>query len=158
MFEVATFVNDVESSKALNRRHGPMIIVSASGMMTGGRVLHHVEAFGPDPKNAILLAGYQAGGTRGARLAAGERSLRMFGREVLVRAEIVQLGAFSGHADANEILAWIGTAPTPPEQVWLTHGEPEAADALRLRIERELRIDCQVADVAQRIGLDGTPA
>lgn len=158
MFEVATFVNDVEASKALNRRHGPMIIVSASGMMTGGRVLHHVEAFGPDPKNAILLAGFQAGGTRGARLAAGERSLRMFGREIPIKAEVVQLGAFSGHADAGEILSWIGTAPTPPKQVWLTHGEPDAADALRLRIERELRIDCHVADAAQRITLDGAPA
>src|SRR3546814_2848960 len=84
-----------------------MIIISASGMITGGRVLHHIEAFGPDDRNAILLAGYQAGGTRGAALAAGKRTLRMFGREVPIRAEVVQLEGFSGHADAGELLDWM---------------------------------------------------
>ena len=102
MFDLATFVNTVEESKALNRQRGPMIIISASGMITGGRVLHHIEAFGPDDRNAILLAGYQAGGTRGAALAAGARTLRMFGRDVPIRAEVVQLEGFSGHADAGE--------------------------------------------------------
>lgn len=138
MYELATFVNSVEESKALNRRRGPMIIISASGMVTGGRVLHHIEAFGPDDRNAILLAGYQAGGTRGAALSAGARTLRMFGREVLIRAEVVQLQGFSGHADADELLAWMRTAPSAPGVVYVTHGEPDAADALRARIQREL--------------------
>src|SRR3546814_20731811 len=81
MFDVATFVNTVEESKALNRQRGQMIIISASGMITGGRVLHYLEAFGPDDRNEILLAGYQAGGTSGAELAAGHRQLPMLCRE-----------------------------------------------------------------------------
>jgi metallo-beta-lactamase family protein len=131
-------VDSVEASKALNRRKGPMVIVSASGMATGGRVLHHLVAFAPDPRNAIVLCGYQAGGTRGAALAAGNKQLRIFGQDVQVGAEVIQLAAGSAHADADEILAWLRTAPKPPRKVFVTHGEPDAADALRARIEHEL--------------------
>ena len=131
-------VESVEASKALNRRKGPMIIVSASGMATGGRVLHHLVAFAPEPRNAIVLCGFQAGGTRGAALAAGQKQLRIFGQEVQVGAEVVQLAAGSAHADADEILAWLRSAPKPPRKVFVTHGEPDAADALRARIEHEL--------------------
>jgi metallo-beta-lactamase family protein len=138
MQRTVRIVNSVEESKALNRRKGPMIIVSASGMATGGRVLHHLVAFAPDPRNAIVLCGYQAGGTRGAALAAGDRQLRVHGQDVHVGAEVVQLAASSAHADAGEILAWLRTAPTPPREVFVTHGEPDAADALRGRIEHEL--------------------
>lgn len=137
MFELATFVNSVEQSKAINRHRGPMILISASGMMTGGRVLHHVEAFGPDPRNAIVLSGYQAGGTRGATLASGQRTLRMFGRDVEIRAEVVQLESLSAHADAVEILAWMRAGGDAPGMTYLTHGEPDAADALRARIKHE---------------------
>ena len=153
MFDVATFVNTVEESKALNRQRGPMIIISASGMITGGRVLHHIEAFGPDDRNAILLAGYQAGGTRGAALAAGKRTLRMFGREVPIRAEVVQLEGFSGHADAGELLDWMRTAPSAPRVVYLTHGEPDAADTLRGRVQRELGWHARVPEHLERVGL-----
>ncbi|MEY4039266.1 MAG: hypothetical protein RLZZ52_134 [Actinomycetota bacterium] len=114
VYDVAHMVGTVEESKALNERHGPMIIIAASGMMTGGRVLHHLVAFGQDPNNAIVISGYQAGGTRGAYLAAGERSLRIFGRDVPIRAEVIQLQSMSGHADADEMLAWMKTAPAPP--------------------------------------------
>lgn len=89
---------------------------------------------------------------------AGERSLRMFGREIPINAEVVQLRAFSSHADAAEIVAWIAAATTPPKQVWLTHGEPDAADALRLRITDELGIACHVAGDAQRIFVDDRAA
>ena len=154
MFELATFVNTVEESKALNRRRGPMIIISASGMATGGRVLHHIEAFGQDDRNAIVLAGYQAGGTRGAALAAGARSLRMFGREIAIRAEVVQLDGFSGHADAAELLAWMGTSPSTPRAVYITHGEPDAADALRGRVERELGWHARVPEHLERVALE----
>ena len=154
MFELATFVNTVEESKALNRRRGPMIIISASGMATGGRVLHHLEAFGPDDRNAIVLAGYQAGGTRGAALASGARTLRMFGREIAIRAEVVQLDGFSGHADAAELLAWMGTSPSTPGAVYVTHGEPDAADSLRARIERELGWHARVPEHLERVSLD----
>ncbi|MFZ5657294.1 MAG: MBL fold metallo-hydrolase RNA specificity domain-containing protein [Pseudomonadota bacterium] len=154
MYELATFVNSVEESKALNRRKGPMIIVSASGMATGGRVLHHLEAFGPFEKNAILLAGYQAGGTRGALLAGGATRIRMFGREVPIRAEVMQLQAFSGHADADEMLAWMSTAPTPPARVYVTHGEPAAADTLRGRIEHELGWHARVPEHLQEVEVE----
>jgi metallo-beta-lactamase family protein len=145
------FVNSVEESKALNRRHGPMVIVSASGMATGGRVLHHIEAFGPHERNAIVLGGFQAGGTRGASLAGGARSLRMFGREVPIRAEVVQLRSFSGHADGNELLAWMKTAPAAPACVYVTHGEPGPADVLRGRIEHELGWTARVPDYLERV-------
>ncbi len=154
MYELATFVNSVEESKALNRRRGPMIIISASGMATGGRVLHHLEAFGPDDRNAILLAGYQAGGTRGAALVGGARALRMFGREVPIRAEVIQLEGFSGHADAAELLAWMRTAPTPPRMVYVTHGEPDASDTLRARIQRELGWHARAPEHLERVSLE----
>jgi metallo-beta-lactamase family protein len=146
-------VNSVEESKALNRRKGPMIIVSASGMATGGRVLHHLVAFAPDPRNAIVLCGYQAGGTRGAALAAGERQLRIFGQQVQVGAEVAQLAAGSAHADAEEILAWLRTAPVPPRKVFVTHGEPDAADALRARIEHELGWAAQFPEYLEEVDL-----
>lgn len=154
MFEIAERVNSVEQSKALNQRTGPMIIVSASGMLTGGRILHHIAAFGGDRRNAILLSGFQAGGTRGARLAAGERTLRMFGRDFAIEAEVVQLGALSGHADAEEILRWMRAADRPPAVTYLTHGEPEAADRLRWRVEHELGWRVRVPEHLETVDLD----
>lgn len=146
-------VGSPEESKALNARQGPQIIVSASGMLTGGRVLHHVRAFGPDPRNAIVLAGFQAGGTRGALLAAGGRSLRIYGEQVDINAEVISLHAASAHADANELMAWLRTAPVPPRGVFVTHGEPDAADALRLRIEHELGLPARIPEYRDRIDL-----
>ncbi|HWS76759.1 MAG TPA: MBL fold metallo-hydrolase [Thermomonas sp.] len=146
-------VESVEASKALNRRKGPMIIVSASGMATGGRVLHHLVAFAPDPRNAIVLCGFQAGGTRGAALAAGNKQLRIFGQDVHVGAEVVQLAAGSAHADADEILAWLRSAPQPPRRVFVTHGEPDAADALRARIEHELDWPAHFPEYLEQVDL-----
>ena len=154
MYELATMVRTVDESKALNRRHGPMIILSASGMLTGGRVLHHLEAFAPDSRNAILLSGYQAGGTRGATLVAGADHLRMFGREVPVRAEVVPLQSFSGHADADEILAWMGGATRAPKVTYITHGDPDAADTLRARIQRELGWQARVPEHLERVTVE----
>lgn len=142
----ATPVRTVEQSIALNARSGPMIIVAASGMLTGGRVLHHVARFGPDPRNAILLSGFQAGGTRGADLAGGARTLRIFGRDVPIAAEVVQLSSLSAHADADEIMTWLRSAPSAPRQTFVTHGEPAAADALRRRISRELGWNVRVPE------------
>lgn len=138
MYSRAHLVRTVDESKALNEKHGPMIIISASGMMTGGRVLHHVVAFGEDPNNAILLTGYQAGGTRGAYLAQGADTIRIFGRDVPIRAEVVQLASMSGHADADGIVAWMNGAPEPPRMTYVTHGEPESSAALASKIATEL--------------------
>ncbi|MGO4550434.1 MBL fold metallo-hydrolase RNA specificity domain-containing protein [Lysobacter sp. 2RAF19] len=153
MYALATMVRTSEESKALNRRHGPMIILSASGMLTGGRVLHHVEAFGEDARNAIVLSGFQAGGTRGAALVAGSRQLRMFGRDVRIAAEVVALQSFSGHADGDEIMRWLRTAATPPRMTFITHGEPDAADTLRARIKHELGWQARVPEQLEAVSL-----
>ncbi len=153
MYELATMVRTVEESKALNQRRGPMIILSASGMLSGGRVLHHIEAFGQDHRNAILLSGYQAGGTRGAALAAGAITLRMFGREIPIRAEVVPMQGFSGHADSNELMAWMGAAPKAPAITYITHGDPDASDALRGRIKHELGWECRVPEHLEKVSL-----
>lgn len=146
-------VSSVEQSKALNRRKGPMVIVSASGMATGGRVLHHLIAFAPDPRNAIVLCGFQAGGTRGAAIAAGAKSVRIYGQDVAINAEVVQLPAASAHADADEVLDWLRAAPRAPRLVFVTHGEPDAADAMRLRIERELGWSARVPEYLEHADL-----
>jgi metallo-beta-lactamase family protein len=155
MCRVATVTPSVEASRALNDLRYPAVIVSASGMATGGRVLHHLKALAPDRRNTIVLAGYQAGGTRGARLQAGERSLRIFGEDVPVRAEVVSLRGLSAHADAAELMRWLATAPAPPRRVFVTHGEPGPADALRQRIERELGWPATVPLLGQGVELCG---
>jgi metallo-beta-lactamase family protein len=127
-----------EASKALDGRAGPMIILSASGMATGGRVIHHLKAFVGDERNLILLAGFQAGGTRGAALVSGAGTIRIHGQEFPVRAQVGQLQSSSSHADASEVLAWMKKLPNTPKAVFVTHGEPAASDALRQRIEHEL--------------------
>jgi metallo-beta-lactamase family protein len=138
MGQVATMVRTVEESRALVARREPCVIVSASGMATGGRVLHHLKALAPDRRNTIVFAGYQAGGTRGGRIVAGEPSIRIHGEPVEIRAEVVSLQGMSAHADAQQIVQWLKTAPLAPRSLFLNHGEPAAADALRQRIEREL--------------------
>lgn len=153
MFQIAQRVNSVEDSKELNTRRGPMIIVSASGMLTGGRILHHLASFGGDRRNAILLSGFQASGTRGAALADGARKLRMFGRECPIEAEVVQLHTFSGHADADEILRWMDAGPAP-RMTYLTHGEPTASDTLRGRVAHELGWSVRVPDHLETVHLD----
>ncbi len=134
----ATMVNSTDESKALAKRHGPMVILSASGMATGGRVLHHLALYAGDHRNMVILTGFQAPGTRGATLASGARSLRIHGRDVPVQAEVVQLQSASAHADASQLLAWLGSMPQAPDQVYVVHGEAGAADALRQRIKHQL--------------------
>lgn len=153
MFHLAKRVNSVEQSKALNLRQGPMIIISASGMLTGGRVLHHLVSFGGDRRNAIVLSGFQAGGTRGAALADGTRTLRVFGRPFDVEAEVVQLETFSGHADADELLQWMSAGPAP-RMTYVTHGEPAAADALRYRIDHDLGWPARAPEHLETVYLD----
>jgi metallo-beta-lactamase family protein len=135
MAGIARNIRTVEESKALSMSRDPCVIVSASGMATGGRVLHHLKALAPDKRNAIVFAGYQAGGTRGARILAGERSIRIFGEDVAVNAEVVSLQGLSAHADAGQLVEWLRSAPRAPRGVFLTHGEPGPADQLRQRLE-----------------------
>jgi metallo-beta-lactamase family protein len=154
MCRAAHIINTVEESKALNRRKGPMIIIAGSGMATGGRVTHHLAAFAPDPANTILFTGHQAGGTRGARMVAGETSIKIHGEMIPVRAEVAMINNLSAHADANEIIAWLRGFEAPPQRVFITHGEPGPADALRQRIEHELHWDCEVPEYLETAALE----
>lgn len=153
MCHAATIVNKPDDSRALSARRGPMVIISASGMATGGRVVHHLKAFAPDRRNTILFAGYQAGGTRGAAILQGAASVRIHGEEVPIRAEVAALDGLSAHADAGEIVQWLRGFDTPPRQTFVTQGEPAAADAMRSRIEHELGWPCRVADYLETVEL-----
>lgn len=154
MCTTAKFVNSVEESKALNNKRGPMILISASGMLTGGRVLHHLKAFAPDARNTILLSGFQSGGTRGAALAAGAETVKIHGEQIPIRAEVATLSNLSAHADYVEMLDWLGHFSGPPKQTFITHGEPAAADALRRSIEEKLKWPCTVPEYLERASLN----
>lgn len=142
LLEGVTLVPNAQQSLRLARGQAagrlPAVIISASGMATGGRVLNHIAAMAPNPAHHILFPGFQVGGTRGALLVAGEREVKIHGAYVPVRAQVSHLESFSGHADANELMAWLRNFRTPPRQTFVVHGEPEASDALRQRIAREL--------------------
>ena len=138
MGTVARFCRTPDQSRELNQLTYPAIIISASGMATGGRILHHLKNHLGDHRCSVVFAGFQAGGTRGARLVQGERSIRIFGQDMAVNAEIVSLPGMSAHADAGQIIDWLKTAKRPPQHVYITHGEQDASDALRRRIQREL--------------------
>jgi metallo-beta-lactamase family protein len=133
------YMRTVEDSKKINDVKTPAIIISASGMATGGRVLHHIARLAPDRKNAILLAGFQANGTRGRALEEGAKTLRIHGEDVPINAEVINLRQFSAHAGQSELMRWLGGIPAPPRQTYLTHGEPEASAALKAKIESTLK-------------------
>jgi len=147
-------VRDVAASKAIHDAKLPLIIVSASGMATGGRVLHHLARRLPDPRSAIVLVGYQAAGTRGRSLLEGAPALKLLGRYVPVRAEIVDAGGFSVHADEREILDWLAQAPAPPRVAFAIHGEPEASAALQRALARERGWTVVVPRDGERVQLD----
>jgi metallo-beta-lactamase family protein len=142
----AVMINSTDESRALSARHGPMVILSASGMATGGRVLHHLEQRAGDHRNMIILTGYQAPGTRGAKLANGDKSIRIHGHDVDVKAEVVQLQSASAHADADQLLNWLRSMPGRPDQVYVVHGDQKASDTLRGRIEHELDMRAMVPE------------
>lgn len=144
-------VHDPQESKRLNDPDRPCIIVSASGMATGGRVVHHLEHMAPDPRHLILLPGYQVPGTRGRALLDGAQSLKMYGGYVPVRAEVLGFHEFSAHADADGLIAWLRTAPRAPKTCYVVHGEPAAADALAHRIHHDLGWCAAVPQQAERV-------
>lgn len=134
---VAKYTRDVEESKRLDQSTMPSIIISASGMATGGRVLHHIKYFVSNPKNTILFAGYQVGGTRGDRMVKGEKQIKIHGEYFPVKAEVINLSNFSAHADYSEILLWLRNFKKAPRKVFLTHGELTSALSLKEKIENE---------------------
>lgn len=154
MCDVAKYVNRVEASRALNRLDHPAIILSASGMATGGRILHHLKAYLPGAKNAVLFAGFQARGTRGRALVDGAKSVRIHGDEIAVRARIHTTDALSAHADANELVAWAKRVQPRPRTTFVTHGEPEASEALAARLRDELGHSVRLPEMGETTELE----
>ena len=152
--KTARYVNSVEESKHLDQNGMPKVIVSASGMATGGRVLHHLKVFAPNRVNTILFTGYQAAGTRGAAMIAGARSVKIHGAQVPIAADVQNLDMLSAHADRAEILAWLGHFETAPLQTFITHGEPSAALALRQAIESRFGWKCTVPQMREHVALE----
>ncbi len=142
-----------KESKRLNERRGPFILIAGSGMMTGGRILHHLRARADDPRNLICVSGYQAEGTRGRDLVNGAEHLRIHGRDIRIRARVARLGGFSAHADAEELIRWLETDPTPPAATFVTHGEPRAARSLAESIGKKTGSWVRAVDLNDRFEL-----
>ena len=138
LYDGVRLIADAAQSQRLVASRLPSVVISASGMATGGRVLFHLKALVPDARNHIVFAGFQVGGSRGAKLVAGASTVKIHGEYLPVHAPVSALEGFSGHADADELLAWMQTMAGAPKQTFVVHGEPEAADTLRLRIKDEL--------------------
>ena len=137
MCAMATYTRDAEQSMKISASTEPKIVISASGMATGGRILHHLKAFAPDPRNTIAITGYQVPGTRGASLANGETSVKVYGEWIPVKAQVANLKMMSAHADADELIRWARGFTTAPKHVFVVHGEPQPADTLRRRLDHE---------------------
>jgi metallo-beta-lactamase family protein len=147
-------VHDAAESARLNDPAYPCILISASGMASGGRVVHHLRHQLPDPHNTVVLTGFQAEGTRGRQLLDGARQVKIHGRYVPVRAEVVQIPDFSVHADAGEVVAWLGRAPRPPHTLYVVHGEPHAARALAHLVTETLHWNAVVPRYGELVRLD----
>ena len=143
------YINSPDESKALDLNKTPKIILSASGMMSGGRILHHLKCFGPQPNNTILITGFQAAGTRGARLLNHETHVKIHGEMIPIRAKVVELTATSAHADYNEILQWLKKFPKMPKKIFITHGEPHAAVHLQELIVSQFNINAIIPQYMQ---------
>jgi metallo-beta-lactamase family protein len=150
-WEGFTFAEKSEDSRKINDVRFPCIIVSSSGMVTGGRILHHLMRRLQDPRNLILFIGFQAPGTRGASIKEGARAVKMFGEEIPIRAQVAALEQFSDHADTPELLEWLRTFPQAPAITYLVHGEPEASETLREAITRDLKWQVATAEYLQKV-------
>ncbi|PTT96089.1 MBL fold metallo-hydrolase, partial [Pseudomonas sp. HMWF031] len=150
---VAQFVRTTKDSIELDQRNTPAVIIAASGMATGGRVIHHLKTLAPNPVNTLLVPGFQAGGTRGAQIVAGAPSVRIHGKEVPIRAEVVPMQTLSAHADADEIMQWLRGFKRPPKHTYVVHGEPNASDVLRRRISLELGWSVSVPEYRDSVEL-----
>jgi metallo-beta-lactamase family protein len=146
-------VSSPQQSKELTASRKPSIVISSSGMATGGRVLHHMAASLPDPRNTVLFVGYQAAGTRGRQLVDGARDVRIHGQSISVNARIAKIDSMSAHADRGEILRWLGTFPAKPGRLCLVHGEPEPMDALKTLLQQRLGWTAETPQHLQRLSL-----
>lgn len=142
--ESAFYVDSVEASVALDHQKVPIILISASGMATGGRVLHHLRHFAPDHRNTILFTGFQVPGTRGDRMLRGEQTVKILGQMISIRAEVLSTEHVSAHGDYADILHWLSFLPEAPQKIFLTHGQPEAAQSLKNKIEQQFHWSCEI--------------
>jgi len=149
------YVQDAEESRSLDHDPMPKIIIAGSGMATGGRVLHHLKVYAPHRAHAVVFTGYQAGGTRGAAMTAGAERIKIHGQYWPVRAAVHNLDMLSAHADADEIMRWLAGMEKPPRQVFVVHGEANASDTLRHRIEEALGWPACVPEYARPYALGG---
>jgi metallo-beta-lactamase family protein len=145
----------VDMSKKVNDVLAPKVILAGAGMMTGGRILHHLVRYLPDPRSTLMIVGFQAAGTIGRRLYEGARMVRIHGQDVRVNATVKAVGAWSAHADQAKLLRWIGGAEKKPKVVFVTHGEEHAAEALSRKLLRDLHIDAYVPSPGQVFDLHG---
>src|SRR5262249_41639492 len=148
-----TFASTADESKKINSSPFPSIIISSSGMVTGGRILHHLAQRLPDPKNTVIFIGFQAPGTRGFTIKSGAPMVRIFGEDVPIRAKIVTFEQFSDHADPPELLEWLHTFKDKPRETYLVHGEPAAASQLKDLIAKELGWNVTVAQWMQKVNV-----
>ncbi len=146
-------IHDAQDSRKLAEMVGPAIIISASGMATSGRVVHHLAQRLPDPKNLVLLVGYQAVGTRGRDLLAGAKTVRIHGAEIPVRAEVKAVNGLSAHGDSDDIIQWLKTAKVPPKKVFLVHGEDEGLSAMSKRVGEELKLAHEIPEYLETVTL-----
>ena len=159
LYDGVRLIADAAQSQRLAASRFPSVVISASGMATGGRVLFHLKALVPDARNPIVFAGFQVGGSRGAKLVSGASTVKIHGEYEPVRSPISALEGFSGHsdadadADADKLLAWMRTMPGAPQQTFVVHGEPEASDTLRLRIKDELGWPARVPQHGETVSL-----
>lgn len=153
-----TVLSTVEDSMSLNSRRDPCVIISAAGMLTGGRVVHHLARLAPDPRHTLLLVGYQAPGTRGAAILGGASVVKAHGRYIPIRCRVEFLEGLSAHADQQELVDWVARLDPLPRSVLLNHGEPVAADTLRLRLVEELGVAAEVVVEGERVPVTTRPA
>lgn len=154
-FATANFhiLKTTEESKTLNSLDGPMVVIAGSGMATGGRILHHLKQRLPSPKTTVVFVGFQAEETRGRRLLNGEPELKMLGKMVRVRARIKEITGLSSHAGQSEILDWLNTFASPPERIFLIHGEPPAQEALQKKVRKQLGWSVEAARYLESISI-----
>lgn len=153
IYDDTRFTTTVEQSKRIFDYHFPSVIISASGMATGGRILHHLAHYAPDNKNSIVIAGFQAQGTRGRYLVDGKKELKIHGETIRVKADVYSLDNVSAHADKDELLSWLSCFKTVPKRIFITHGEEESADYFANTIREELKWDSHVPDYLETIKL-----
>jgi metallo-beta-lactamase family protein len=146
-----TFASTPEESKKINEVRNPSVIVSSSGMVTGGRILHHLAQRLPDPRNLVLFIGFQAPGTRGFTIKSKAAEVKIFGDLIPIRAQVATLEQFSDHADPAELMQWLRTFKSQPDATYLVHGEPDASGQLRERMQKELGWNVQVAQWLEKV-------